>query len=1163
MRTKYVQSIQMKSAKISNFVFYDYSRKSLDCINMARIYDNIEVKFTEGLQGIISSLGVKRVDFCVGYFNLRGWNLVVDQIDKLPGDNVYENDKRVKRTCRLLIGMHRPPEELIRRLYSGEEYIPDSEDVLEAKRKIAEDFRNQLLIGLPTNADQNTLRHLTRQLKEGKVCVKLYLREPLHAKLYLAYRPDDHYNPIPAILGSSNLTYSGLTGNGELNAEFADSDSAKKLSDWFEDRWNDRFCVDITEELIKALEESWASEEDIPPYYIYLKTAYHLSEEARMGVKEFSLPPEFRKDLFDFQQTAVKIAARHLHNEKRGGAMIGDVVGLGKTITACAIAKLYENTYGSNTLIICPANLQEMWKKYRKKYDLKADIISMAAPLDPDKARYYKLIIVDESHNLRNSNGSRYQKIQALIQKQNSSVLLLTATPYNMDFRDLSNQLKLFIEEDQDLGIRPEIYIKYLGGEREFLMKHNEVFIRSIKAFEQSPFVEDWNELMKLFLVRRTRTFIKDNYAKEDPENKRRFLEFPDGTKSYFPDRIPRSIKFPTDPTDQYSRLYSDEMISLMESLKLPRYGLIHYISEDRTTDIPKSDQLVIDNLSRAGERMMGFCKSTFFKRMDSCGYSFLLTLYHHLLRNAVFMYALDNGLNLPIGDENALPDDFIDDEDTNTSIFGDKSDQIKVSGKVMAAKPIPTNLADYEDMAKEHYETIKMKNNVSWLRPTYFKRTLKQQLRKDSETIIKMIELCGVWNPNDDKKVKSLYDLLNKKHGKDKVIVFTQYSDTAMYLYAQLKQMGMKQIYYVTGDSKNPTESVDRFSPKSNGQDIDANDQYRVLIATDVLSEGQNLQDSHVIVNYDMPWAIIRLIQRAGRVDRIGQESKEIFCYSFFPADGIEDIIRLRSRLNKRINENANVVGSDEVFFEGNEKNLMNLYNEQSGILDQEDGDSDVDLSSQALQIWQKAIKSNPRLKEIIPALSDMVYSTKAADPDRPDGVITFCRTYNDFDILSWYDRAGNLVSQSQKKILSAMECTAKEPTLPQMPDHFDLVKKSVDDIGDDVPSAMGVLGNRFSTRYRIVQLLENFYSQQTNIFFDVDYKQQVKLAIDDIYNYQLIETTKTVLGRMLNKGDDQEEIVEAVLDFRKKGVLCRKQDVGIKNKEPKILCSMGLTKK
>ena len=141
-------------------------------------------------------------------------------------------------------------------------------------------------------------------------------------------------------------------------------------------------------------------------------------------------------------------------------------------------------------------------------------------------------------------------------------------------------------------------------------------------------------------------------------------------------------------------------------------------------------------------------------------------------------------------------------------------------------------------------------------------------------------------------------------------------------------------------------------------------------------------------------------------------------------------------------------------------------------------------------------------------------------------------------------------------------MECGPKEPGLNQMPDHFDLVKKSVDDIADDVPSAMGVLGNRFSTRFRLVQLLQNFYDQQTNLFFDVDYKQQVKLAIDDIYNYQLIETTKTVIGRMLNKGDSQEEIVEAVLDFRKKGVLCRKQDSDYKDKSPKILCSMGLIK-
>jgi HKD family nuclease len=129
-------------------------------------------------------------------------------------------------------------------------------------------------------------------MKEGKVCVKLYLREPLHAKLYLAYRPQDNFNKIQAIMGSSNLTYSGLTKQGELNAEFADSDSAQKLADWFDNRWNDRYCLDITEELIQIIDESWAGETDIPPYYIYLKTAYHLSQDARNGIKEFT-PCEF------------------------------------------------------------------------------------------------------------------------------------------------------------------------------------------------------------------------------------------------------------------------------------------------------------------------------------------------------------------------------------------------------------------------------------------------------------------------------------------------------------------------------------------------------------------------------------------------------------------------------------------------------------------------------------------------------------------------------------------------------------------------------------------------------------------------------------------------------------------------------------------------------
>lgn len=1118
---------------------------------MAKIYDNIETKFTEGLQGIITNLGVRRVDFCVGYFNLRGWNIVVDQIDSLEGDYVYENDKRVFRKCRLLIGMQRPAEELIRQLYS-QTLPPDANYVSSCKLEIARDFKRQLQLGLPTKQDEITLRRLSAQMKEGKVCVKLYLKEPLHAKLYLAHRPDDNFNKIQAIMGSSNLTYAGLTKQGELNAEFGDSDSAEKLAHWFDDRWEDKFCLDITKELIEIIDNSWAGEQDIPPYYIYLKTAYHLSEEARSGIKEFTIPPEFKNSLFEFQQTAVKIAARHLNNEKRGGAMIGDVVGLGKTITACAIAKMYENTFGSNTLIICPANLQDMWAKYRKEYDLKADIMSMAKPIDVDNARYYRLIIVDESHNLRNSQGARYRNIKDLISKQDCKVLLLTATPYNKDYRDLSSQLRLFVEDDADLGIRPEAYIRQLGGERKFAEKHED-FIRSIKAFERSECQEDWQELMKLFLVRRTRTFIKENYAKKDPTNGRRYLEFKDGHKSYFPDRIPKAIKFKTVDGDQYSRLYSDEMLELMGDLKLPRYGLIHYLDEKKTTEATQFEKVLIENLSRAGERMMGFCRSTFFKRIDSSGYSFLLTLFRHILRNAVFIYAIDNKLKLPVGDENTFPENFIDDADINDLLtMGEDVEEVQMQ--------VPTDMDDYMRLAVKYYEGLANKNNVQWIDSKYFKRTLKQQLKKDCEQLIGMINLCGEWNPSTDQKLNELETLLNTTHRNEKVIVFTQYSDTANYIHHQLRLRGMKHIDKATGGSKNQTTLVERFSPISNKADIAADDELRVLIATDVLSEGQNLQDAHVIVNYDLPWAIIRLIQRAGRVDRIDQSSEQIFCYSFFPADKVEEIIRLRTRLNARINQNADIVGSDEIFFEGNEQNLRDMYNEKSGSLDDDEDDADVDLGSQAFQIWKNATDANPNLKSIIPSLSNIVYSTKKANSASEDGVITYARTYNDFDVLTWLNSRGEIVSQSQRRILQAMACTIDEPALPAQDNHLELVDKAVNGIKNENTNVGGILGSRFSTKRKIYDLLSHYCEQPLSIFNTQEKKDVLKFAIDQIYNYPLMESSKFIIGRMMRTATSHDDIVDTVIEMYEKGNLCRVDEDRTKHKDPTIICSMGL---
>ncbi|MBQ8037231.1 MAG: SWF/SNF helicase family protein, partial [Proteobacteria bacterium] len=514
---------------------------------------------------------------------------------------------------------------------------------------------------------------------------------------------------------------------------------------------------------------------------------------------------------------------------------------------------------------------------------------------------------------------------------------------------------------------------------------------------------EDWESLMRHFLIRRTRTFIKNNYAKTDAETGRQYLEFPDGRRSYFPDRKPHTAKFTIDAHSQYAKLYSDDMIGkdkqfpgLIDQLKLPRYGLSKYIDKNKQT-LP-NDVQTLANLSKAGKRLMGFCLSTFGKRMDSCGYAYLLTLKRHLLRNLVYIYAIEQKQPLPIGDTNDIGkfyDETIDDED------GENNEQNFSLDAVSARE-------EFEAIAKSYYCNLyeANPNNIDWLDSGYFKSSLKKDLKADCEILWKILEKCGDWDSSQDPKIKELYRLLTRKHPKDKVLVFTQYADTAEYLCRELQKRGIEDVACVTGNSDNISETVYRFSPNSNSQFKPKRGQVvspiRILIATDVLSEGQNLQDAHVIMNFDMPWAIIRLIQRAGRVDRIGQNAKTIDCYSFFPADGIEKVIKLRQRLESRIRENAEVLGADEKFFEGNEINLKDLYNEKSGILDDKDDDNDVDTASLAYQIWKNATEANPELVNIIQRMGDVSYSTKVAK-DGKTGVITYVRTYNNIDVLTW----------------------------------------------------------------------------------------------------------------------------------------------------------------
>lgn len=1124
---------------------------------MPRIFDNIEQSL---LPALCQTLEVAdRADFCVGYFNLRGWKQLDSYIEKWPGGE--------SGCCRLLVGMQRLPQEVLRSGFSllQQEAPIDNAEALRLKKKLAEEFRHQLTLGIPTNADEAGLRRLAAQIKAKQVVVKLFLRHPLHAKLYLLFRPDP-INPTVGYLGSSNLTLSGLSQQGELNVDVMDHDACAKLAKWFENRWNDRWCLDISGELVKIIEESWAREELISPYHVYLKMAYHLSQEARAGLTEFRIPKDFGKKLFEFQTAAVKIAAHHLN--KRGGVLIGDVVGLGKTLMALALARIFQDDYFLETLILCPKNLVPMWEEHRLQYRLNAKVLSMTQFVtEATRLQRFRLVLIDESHNLRNREGKRYRAIQEYIQRNESKCILLSATPYNKTYLDLSNQLRLFVPEGKDLGIRPEQLLRALG-ETEFIRRH-QCPVRSLAAFEKSEYADDWRELMRLYMVRRTRSFIQENYAQNDPVTNRKFLTFEDGSRSYFPTRIPKTVKFTMndlDQDDQYAQLYGERVVDIINALSLPRYGLGNYVAPTPHKAPTAMEAGVLQGLSRAGKRLMGFCRTNLFKRLESSGWAFLQSIERHILRNYIFLHAIERNLPLPLGAQNAeMLDSRVSDEDPETTrmsaaLFEEDNSN---DGTEPNSETILRTEEDCKTRACQIYEeyATKYKNRFKWLAPGLFIKSLEKDLRNDSLALLDILRLCDEWNPDKDAKLQALIMLLARTHQPEKVIVFTQFADTVHYLEKQLKGAGIGQTVGVTGDSPDPTASAWRFSPQSNHKTtaMKPEEEVRVLIATDVLSEGQNLQDCAVVVNFDLPWAIIRLVQRAGRVDRIGQKAENIVCYSFLPADGVERIIRLRTRVRKRLQENAEVVGTDEAFFEDdrNDQAVLDLYHEKSGILDT-DADGEVDLASYAYQIWKNAITADPGLQKIVPDLPPVIFATRANHAKaKPDGVLVYLKTSEGSDALAWIDQQGKAVTESQFAILQAAACSPDSRALPRQEKHHELVQKGVELIVKEERAIGGQLGRPSGARFRTYERLKQFVDRVRGTLFE---SQELHKAIEEIYRYPLRQSATDTLNRQLRSGVSDEALAELVMALREEDHLCLIHEEEV-TQEPKIICSMGLS--
>jgi superfamily II DNA or RNA helicase len=1126
---------------------------------MPQVFDNIDQPLLPALQGALRLSD--RADFCVGYFNLRGWKEL---------DSHIQHWSETDGACRLLVGMQKPPQDQLREVLSlmSRDQGMDNQSAIRLKKQLAEEFRRQLTFGAPNNEDEAGLRRLAQRLKEKKVVAKLFLRHPLHAKLYLLFRSDP-INPIVGYLGSSNLTMAGLAGQGELNVDVLDHDATQKLARWFENRWNDRFCIDISKELVQIIEESWAREELVPPYHIYIKMAYHLAEEARAGLSEFRIPRELQEHLLEFQEAAVRIAAHHVN--KRHGVLIGDVVGLGKTLMATALARIFEDDYGMRSLIICPKNLVPMWEDYRQQYGLRGKVLSISRAIRdlPDERRY-QLVVIDESHNLRNREGLAYRAVQEYIKENDSRVVLLTATPYNKTYLDLSNQLRLFVEEDLDIGIRPEQYLRGMS-ETEFLRRH-QCSPRTLAAFENSEHPDDWRDLMRLYLIRRTRSFIQENYAKTDDSNQRRYLEFPDGRRSYFPTRTPRTIRFQVDdqdPDDQYARLYSERVVDAVNDLALPRYGLGNYIAPNPDNPPTPSEQRQLQDLSRAGKRLMGFCRTNLFKRLESSGMAFIQSVERHVLRNFIFLHAIENNVSLPIGSQDAemLDTRFFDEDrdEATEDLFEDEDSNNEKAGQNESLR----TEADFRQRAAEIYGLYerKYKRRFKWLRPNLFIKALARDLSADAQKLVGILEINGDWNPDRDAKLAALVELLTEKHPSDKVLVFTQFADTVHYLETQLRFSGINRLSGVCGVTPNPTALAWRFSPVSNKKQdrIRSDEELRVLVATDILSEGQNLQDCAVVVNFDLPWAIIRLIQRAGRVDRIGQSAEEILCYSFFTAEGVERIIRLRSRVRNRLRENQEVVGSDEAFFEdqSDEQVVRDLFTERSGILDGDD-DADVDLASQAYQIWKNAVDQDPNLRRRIEGLPDVVYATRGHVllPDRPEGVLVYMRTADGNDALAYVDPTGKSITESQIEILRAAACEPTTPALPRQDKHHELVRAGVEHIVREEKRIGGQLGSPRGARFRAYERLKHFIQEWEGTLFESTFAELNK-TLDEIYRYPLRPVAIDTLNRQLKAGINDQQLADLVLLLRAEGRLCIIHQDEEEDGEPRIICSMGLKRK
>jgi superfamily II DNA or RNA helicase len=1102
---------------------------------MSRIVDNGDVTLSAALNEVLPHSSA--FDACVGYFNLRGWRLLRDAIGKIQA----VKDESSRPTVRLLVGMAVSPDDALREsLEGGAEQLDRSRAIKRADQAVL-GFARQLVWGVPTKTDEAGLRRLRLDLESGLLEVRFAAREPLHAKLYVAHLAGG-LKGYRAVVGSSNFTSAGLNKQGELSLEETDQELTKELAEWFSARWDDPYSIDITRDLIAVLEQSWVREEQPDPYHVYLRLAYELSRDARDGLT-LDIPPEIKQILLPHQISAVQVATRII--ERKGIAVIGDVVGLGKTLTGTAIAA----TVGESVLVIAPKNLTKMWEEHLHRFNIPGKVLSLSMVMrDLPDLRRFRLVLIDESHNLRNRQRKAWDAIHTYVDENDCKVVLLTATMFNARHRDIGGQLGLKLPVDAPLGVRPEKLIADIGALE--LARKTGGRLDSLAAFERSEHNEDWQRLLSEFLVRRTRKFLETTYGIKDPATGKVVLKFPNGSTFHFPTRIPEPLKYAGGDSDPNDRLATVDTFDAVANLTYARYQLGLYL-DDTITPQDKEELQLVSDLQTAISSAAGFIRTTALKRLSSSAHAFVLTIKRMIARNAVLDYAITEELDIPLGNFSEqyfeLDDADIDDGDG----LGDLTAE--------AASPgwgVGWSESQWLAYAAGAHSALlaKRPKGIKWARPDLFKKAeLLDKVREDSRTLQGILDANGIWSAEDDTKLRALADLIQGLPAGEKVLVFSEYKDTVDYVAQHLPKWTNRALGSASGQSGDAVRVARRFSPRANDHlgGLPAGEtEIDVLITTDVLSEGQNLQDAAIVVNWDLPWTIIKVIQRAGRVDRVGQQAESIRVMSFLPQAGVEGVIQLRARLLERLRNSEQILGGGERFFDDDDfsTDVTGLFD---GTADLGEDEGDVDPSSYALRIWESAADADRRISL---DLQEVVYSTKEASATGLASVVTYGRTDAGTDLLV-RSTANEISFLTPIEALTASETPVGQKAATVLEEHLEHMERAATAMTDQIKENTVLLNHGLRKR------LYDFLTKQSSRI-DLPTLTQARLSqvIDALTANPLRESVKAEVNGILRSakliGDDGGQL-ERLITLHDEHSLVDARDLGADRVQ--IVTSMG----